>query len=75
MLRDSPQEKQLIQSFNDIPGCNMPGHPHRQAFPGVFINDDEYPKGFAVGSPCHDEIVTPDVVSVLRAKPDTGTVL
>jgi hypothetical protein len=75
MLRYSPQEKQLIQNFKDIPGCNMPGHPHRQAFSSIFVNDHQYPKGFAISSPCHNEIIAPDVVLVLGAKSYTGTVI
>jgi hypothetical protein len=53
----------------------MPGRPHRQAFPSVFVNDHQYPKGFAISSPCHDEIIAPDVILVLGAKSDTGTVI
>lgn len=58
-----------------IPGCNTTGYPHRQAFPSVFINDHEYPKGFPIGRPCHDEIIAPDVILILWAESDTGTVI
>ena len=53
----------------------MPGHQHRQAFPSVFVNNHEYPKGFAIGSPCHDEIIAPNVILMLWTESDTGSVI
>ena len=53
----------------------MSGHQHRQALPSVLVQDYQYPKGFAVRRPSHDEVIAPDVVLVFGAKSYTGTVI
>ena len=69
MLRDSSQEKQLVQLVNDDLRRNMSGHQHGQALPGVFIDDHEYPEGSTISGTSHYEVVTPDMVLVFGAKP------
>jgi hypothetical protein len=46
-----------------------------QAFTGVFIDDVQDPEGTAIMCLILHEIVTPDMIWILRPQPDTGPII
>ena len=47
----------------------------RQAFPRVLVDDGQHAKRSAIVRSIHDEVVGPDVVTVLRATTHAGSVI
>ena len=65
------QDEQVRESIDYLSRVQLPFHPDRQTFSAVFIQDVERPKGSAIiGSVVH-EVIRPNVITILRAKPDT----
>ncbi len=75
MLRDTTKDKKVKQEINHILVFDLTGYQHRQAFPGVFINDIQYFEGPAIGRTVYHKVVAPDMVLMLRSEPDTGAVI
>jgi hypothetical protein len=56
-------------------GCDLPSYEGNQTFTGKFIDDIQYLERAAISRAIYHEIVTPDMIFVLRSQPDTGTVI
>ena len=68
-------EEQISKHFKNDPRIEPSLHSDRQAFPRELINDAQHAERFAVMGSIHDEVVTPDMVSVLRPQPHAGAVI
>ena len=75
MLRDALENKQIKQLVDDILRRDAPLNQNSQALPGVFIQDGEYLEGSTIRGSGSHEIVAPDMVLMLRLKPDAGAIV
>jgi len=71
----SPLAKQLRQTLLHVPMSDVPCCMRCQAFTGVLIDDVEDPESTSVMCPILHEVVTPNVVWILRPQPDTGSII
>jgi hypothetical protein len=56
-------------------GFNLSSRKGNQTFPGKFIDDIQYLERTSISRAIHHEIITPDVVFMLRPQTDTGAVI
>jgi len=66
--------KQILQAEEDIIQAQPSGDLKRQILARVFIHDREQLDGKAVLRPQSHEVIGPDMIGLLWAKPDTGTI-
>ena len=64
---DASEDDDLEQLVDHVLRFELTLHLYRQAFPGVFIQDREYPEGPAIRCPGGHEVIAPDMVLVLVA--------
>ena len=74
MLRDAVLEEEVGQYPEDVVGGHPPGHRDRQALAGVLIDDGEQAQGTPVVGLLADEVISPDVVAMLRPQTDAGAI-
>lgn len=70
MGRHALQDEQVAQSGDYAVGVELALNPDCQTFTTVFIEDVQRPEHLAVVCPAVDEAVVPDMVPILRPKPD-----
>ena len=74
MARHAAQDKQVRQGVDDVGRVELAIDADRQALPGE-LNDVEHAELPAIVGPTLDEVIGPDMVGVLRSKPDTRSVI
>jgi hypothetical protein len=75
MFRYATENNEMKQEINHILTGNLTGHQHGETFPGILINDIQYPESSPVIGADEYEIITPDVVLMLRPKSNAGTII
>ena len=70
MARHTGQDEQIGQDVDDIGRIELAIDADRQAFPGELIDDVEHAELPAIVRPVLDEVIGPDMVGMLRPKPD-----
>lgn len=75
MAWHTAQDEKVGEDVDHVDGRQLTTDPDRQALVGEFVDDVEHPELPAVMRPVFDEIVGPDVVSVLWPQPDAGAIL
>ena len=68
------QDEEIGQNVYHIGRFEPPIDPDRQAFMGKLIDDVEHPVFLSLVGAVFDEVITPDVVRVLRPQPDAGAI-
>ncbi len=63
--------EQVCQNVDYIGRVQFPLGSDCQAFPAVLIKDVQCPEGLAIIGSVMDEIIAPNVIAMLRPKPDT----
>ena len=74
MTGNAAQDEQVRQNVDDIDCFELAGDTGRQAFVGKLVNDIEHPISASIVGAVLDKIVGPDVITVLRAQPNTRSV-
>ena len=69
------QNEEVGERIDDVDGFEPPGYADGQALVGEFVKDFEHADLASVVGSVLDEVVGPDVIAVLGAKPDTGAVV
>lgn len=70
MARHTAQDEQVRQNVDDVSRIEFAVNADRQAFPGELIDDVEHAELPAIVRPVLDEVIGPDMVGMLRPKPD-----
>src|SRR5690606_31210454 len=60
---------------DDVGGVELATDPDRQAFPGELVDDVEHAELPAIVGPPLDKVIGPDMVGMLRPKPDARSVI
>ncbi len=68
-------EEQISKHFENDPGIEPAFNPDRQAFTRELVNNAQHPKRFSIMGSIHHEVITPDMVLVLRPQPHAGAVI
>ena len=75
VLRDAAPHEKFGKAAEHGFRVQPPGDVDGEAFPAVLVDDRQHPKGTAIVGTRHHEVVSPDVVLSLGAKPNAGAVV
>ena len=74
MTGDATQDEEVGQNVDHIDRLKLAGDTDRQAFMGELVNDTEHPISASIVGAVLNKVVGPDVITVLRAQPNTRSV-
>ncbi len=75
MAGHTAQDEQVRQGVDDVGRVEFASDADRQALPGELVDDVEHAELSAIVGPALDEVIRPDMVGVLRPKPDARSVI
>jgi hypothetical protein len=71
---DATQDEEVGQNVDHIDRLELAGDTDGQAFMGELVNDTEHPISASIVGAVLNKVVGPDVITVLRAQPNTRSV-
>ena len=74
MARHTAQDEEIGQHIDHIDGLELAGPPDRQTFMGELINDIKHSIFPSIVGAVFDEVVGPDVITVLGPQPDARSI-
>ncbi len=75
MPRHATQDEEIGQDIDDVGGLEFPVDPDRDAFPGELVDHVQHAELPTVVGAILDEVVGPDMIGMLRPKPDARSVI
>lgn len=75
MLRDAFSKHHIGHGVDDAEAVDATCNPDRQAFPGKLVDQRHEPELTAIMGLRFDEVVAPDMVTMLRPQTDAGSVV
>lgn len=75
MAGRTAQDEQVRQDIDDVGRVELAIDPDRQTLPGELVDDVEHAELPAIVRSALDEVIGPDMVGVLRPKPDARSVI
>jgi hypothetical protein len=75
VFRYATLEHHIGHRFDDPKAVDATRHPDRQAFPGELVNQGHEPEPSTIMGLRLNEVVAPDMITVLRPQPNAGAVV
>lgn len=74
MVGNAVHNHEVTENGQDVLAPEVPGL-DGQAFPGELIDDREHTELATIACPVLHEVIRPDMMAMLRPKPDAGAVI